>query len=135
MFTIPVIVFISLALVGLADTLYIVKHTRKDNPLICPIGFECNEVVNSNYATFLGFKNDIIGVLFYIGMLFGGLALIFLPDYYALLTSLFKIATFGAALFSLYLTYIQAFKLKNFCLYCLFSAGSSIGLFITAFYL
>lgn len=132
---ISLIIFISLAFFGLIDALYIVKHTKKDEPLICPIGFECNDVVNSKYSTFFGVKNDLLGVFFYIGIVSYGIALSLLPEVFSGLINLVKLGTAGAATFSIYLTCIQAFKLKNFCLYCLFSAGFSVGIFVTSLYL
>lgn len=132
---ITLIIFISLAFFGLLDALYIMKHTKKEETLICPIGFECNAVVNSKYATFLGMRNDVLGVLYYVTILVFGVSLYLLPELLTQLINLVKLGTAGAAAFSLYLTYIQAFKLKNFCLYCLFSAGFSIGIFVTALYL
>lgn len=135
MLTIALTIYIILAFLGLLDTIYISKKTRNNKTLICPLGFKCNEVVNSKWNSVFGISNDVSGLVFYQGVLLIAVSAIFFPSYNYYLYGILKFASIGAALFSIYLTYIQVVKIKNYCLYCLISASISILMFVTSLYL
>lgn len=120
-----ILVPIILSLAGLILALYI--YTTKRNTakaLVCPIGGHCDSVVNSKYSKFLGIPVEILGSFYY------GLVIIFYTIYFfhPVIFSdgvLFFATSFSvmAFLFSVYLVLIQAFAIKNWCTWCLFSAG------------
>lgn len=113
-----------LALIGLADALYLlVKKVRKEK-LVCFLGEDCDKVVKSKYGFFFGIPNEAFGVGFYL-LVLGSFALSLLGvdalGGFALLL-LVLAAAIAASLASLYLMAIQAFVLKEWCEWCLLSA-------------
>jgi uncharacterized membrane protein len=105
--------------------LYIYTTKRNSQKvLVCPIGGHCDSVVNSKYSKFLGVSVELMGALYY------GLIIVFYGVYFFFPniftdTVLFFFTSFSviAFLFSVYLVLIQAFVIKNWCTWCLFSAG------------
>lgn len=127
--------FILFGLLGLAASLYIFVKKRKKQPLVCHIDHGgCNVVVNSKYSRMFGIPNEVIGILYYGGVVaLGILALAgvrLLSDPFFLLS--FLVVAAGSVLFSLMLIFVQAFLLKSWCEYCLVSAVSSIAIFLLA---
>src|SRR3989344_1793799 len=127
-------IFIAFAAVGglgVAVNIYYTK--RRNKQLICPIGSDCNAVINSQYAKFLGIPLEYCGMFYYAIILISYLFLIFIPHIFSNnLSSALIILTAGAFLFSLYLLFVQAFILKKWCIWCLLSAMLSIGIFIVS---
>lgn len=119
------------AFVGIIITLTIYKDKHKKQPLVCPFGADCHSVVTSDFSTFFGIGLELYGAMYYGLIALTYIALILFP---ALVTpwTMFIItgATIGAFLFSLYLTFVQAFYLKSWCSWCLMSAGVSTVIFI-----
>ena len=117
------ILVIALASCGFTLALYI--HTTKKTPgaLVCPLEGSCEHVVQSDYSTICGVPVDVLGMIYYfcIGLLYTLFA--FAP---AILPSFMSYAVIGISitsfLFSVYLTCVQAFALKHWCTWCLFSA-------------
>ena len=111
-----------LAVVGFAISWQINRKKSSKEKLVCVIGKDCDKVVHSRYASTIGIDNQILGMAYYAfvaifaAALIGGLVW---PDTILLL---FKLASAGAAIFSLYLVFIQAFILKEWCEWCLASA-------------
>jgi uncharacterized membrane protein len=119
------------ALIGLVITINIYKDKHKQKPLVCPFNADCHEVVTSEFSTFLGIGLELYGTMYYGVVMITYIILFLFP---ALVTPwvMFFItgATIGAFLFSLYLTFVQAFYLKSWCSWCLMSAGVSTAIFI-----
>lgn len=115
----------------LASYVYI-KKNRKEN-LVCPLDGKCDDVVNSKFSKFLGLPVEVMGMIYYIMIvLFYGY--FFLNPYGVsdILKFFVTGLTIGAFIFSIYLVFIQAFILKKWCTWCLFSAGFSTFIFVTA---
>ncbi len=121
------IIFVILVFLGIVDSIYLIYKNRPNKTLTCPLNSDCNAVLQSKWNKFLGVKNEIWGLLYYIGILslFGLLVYGFLEK-----EILFGAISFGV-LYSGFLTYVQIFKIKEYCLYCLFSAGINILLLLT----
>lgn len=121
-FSLAPIVF-ALAGCVLASYIYITKQNKK-KALVCPIGGHCTAVVNSKYSKFLGVPVELMGAGYYLLILsVYGVKLfnpLFFSDVFMFFVTAFSV---GAFFFSLYLVFIQAFTLKNWCTWCLFSAG------------
>jgi uncharacterized membrane protein len=121
------------SLAGLGVTFNIYYSKRFKEHLACPTGSDCNAVVNSKYAKFLGIPLEYMGMVYYSFILISYLGFIFAP---AIKTTLwFPLAilmTFSAFIFSIYLLVIQAFILKKWCIWCLLSAALSIGIFLAS---
>jgi uncharacterized membrane protein len=116
-----------LALVGIADSVYLtVSHYTKE-PVPCSILEGCETVLTSSYAEIGGVPNAAFGAAAY----FAAFSLAVLAAYGNRLTwTLFGAQAFLMAAVSFYLIYVQAFVIKAFCQFCLVSAATSIGLFL-----
>lgn len=107
------------ALVGLADAIYLTVEHLAGRSVRCTIVHGCSEVLSSPYATVRGVPLALIGAVAYFTVF-----------------SLATLAAFGykctekvlmalvALMFltSLWLIYLQAFVIKAFCQFCLLSA-------------
>jgi uncharacterized membrane protein len=118
-----------LALVGLADAVYLTVEHLTGASMQCSITHGCAEVLGSKFATVGGFPLASLGALAYFTVF-----------------SLATLAAFGYAgarrlvaplvvvmfLFTLWLLYLQAFVIHAFCQYCLLSATTTTLLTIVA---
>jgi len=121
------------ALGGLGVTTYIYYAKRYLNHLACPAGSDCNVVVNSRYSKFLGIPLEYLGTLYYLIIVVSYTLLLFVPSFGTeFLISSLAILTAFAFFFSLYLLFIQAFILRQWCIWCLLSAALSILIFIVS---
>lgn len=131
------------ALAGLWITLRIHREKFSKKPMVCPLNGNCEVVVNSEFSTFFGISLELYGAAYYAFIALSYITLLAflpaqLPDLFNFFLTGFSISGF---LFSLYLTFIQAFYIKSWCTWCLFSAGLSTlifvfttaGLFVTNF--
>lgn len=124
-----------LGLVGFFVAMHIYKEKRADRPLICPIKFDCQSVVHSDYSKFLGVPVEVFGMIYYslIFILYGVLAFLGfnLPQ---IITLSLAIISLSAFLFSIYLILVQVFILKKFCSWCIVSAIVSSLIFLLTIY-
>jgi uncharacterized membrane protein len=115
------------ALVGLADSIYLTIHHYTAEPVPCGEAFDCEMVLTSSWAEIGGIPLAAFGAAAY-----------FVAFALALLTAfgdrrmwrLFGVLTMLMAAFSLWLIYVQAFRIHAFCQFCLISAGTTFTLFI-----
>ncbi|MDO8470777.1 MAG: vitamin K epoxide reductase family protein [bacterium] len=125
------ILLFTLSLFGFGVSFYIFFKKKRGEKLVCLIGEDCNKVVNSSYNSMFGFPNEILGMGYYALVAFGAMLLqsgVSMIGPFPL--RLLSLATSGtAALFSLYLIYIQAFVLKEWCEYCVATALTSCAIF------
>jgi uncharacterized membrane protein len=108
-----------LALVGLADALYLTIEHLTGQSVRCTIISGCSAVLASQYAVIAGIPLAAIGAAAYF-MVFS-LAILTLFNYQwagkvmrAMVITMFAI--------SVWLMYLQAFVIREFCQYCLLSA-------------
>lgn len=122
-------------LAGLCVAGYVLIKKKTAQPMVCPLNGECDMVTSSKYSKFFGIAVEKLGVLYY-GLIVVVYALHNLIPWLLSDTVLFLMTgvTIGAFIFSLYLIFIQAFVLKKWCTWCLFSAGFSTFIFITAMF-
>lgn len=119
------------AIIGLSITLNIYKKKREKTPLVCPFGADCHVVITGDFSKFLGIGLEIYGMAYYASIAIVYLSFMVFPDLVTN-TTVFLVtgATIGGFLFSLYLTFVQAFLIKSWCSWCLMSAGVSTSIFI-----
>lgn len=115
------------ALIGLADSIYLTIHHYTGEAVPCSIVEGCEQVLTSSYAEIAGIPLGIFGAAAY----FVAFALAILTTFGN--RGMWKI--FGAqvilmALFTVWLIYLQAFVIGSFCQFCLLSAGTTITLLI-----
>ena len=124
-----------LAILGLLDSWYIFYKKQKNEKLVCFVGQDCNEVVNSKYSHIYGVPNEILGIIFYLSVLglTGFVALGTTELHGVSLMAVIHFLAFFALVSSIFLTAIQAFVLKAWCEYCLVAMIANFGIFVLAF--
>ena len=106
-------IFLAVALVGLAVSIYLAYAYVIAHKVAC-IGGGCEIVAASPYSRIFGIPQPIMGILFYLAVIFSTLhhrAKAFLP----FLTAV------GAA-YSIYLTWVEVSILHAICMWCMISA-------------
>lgn len=117
------------ALIGIADAVYLTIHHLQNEMVPCSIVSGCETVLTSRYAEFYGIPLAAFGLAAYVV----AFLLIILAFFrFRRLWLAFGLQVFLMAVFSLWLIYLQAFVIKAFCQYCLLSAGVTFTLLIIA---
>ncbi len=120
-----------LGLCGLWVARHIYKSKRANKPLVCPIRFDCNTVVNSDYSKFFGIPLEVLGMIYYGVVALSYFLLVVMSMSLSVTLSMVLAGISGGAfLFSLYLIGVQVFILKKGCSWCFVSAFISILIFI-----
>lgn len=129
-------IIIFLAFTGFLIAFYIRHHKKNSKEvLVCPLRANCDTVIHSGYSKFLGIPVEILGVFYYgLVALSYGLFMIFPETAASLWVLLIYLASISAFIFSMYLTLVQAFALKNWCTWCLISAAISVSIFLISAY-
>jgi uncharacterized membrane protein len=105
-----------IAAATLAIGVFLTWERHQGGSVPCPVaGGGCTTVQNSRYATFAGVPVAVLGIL-------GSLALLAttLSRRGEAVLVAFAITAIGAA-FSLYLTWLEAYRIDAYCIYCLTS--------------
>ena len=119
---------------GLSIAHLIHRKRRYSHQLICPIGADCDPVIYSKYARLFRVPLETIGAIYYTIIVLTYAAFQALPDLHSPGAALVLLElTTVALLFSIYLTCIQAFVLKQWCTWCLFSATICFVIFLVEF--
>ncbi len=116
-----------LSLLGLADALYLTVEHVTGQSVKCTIISGCSEVLSSPYAVVAGIPLAAIGAAAYFSVF--SLATLAAFGYRAAGTLLTPLIT---AMFfvSIWLIYLQAFVIREFCQYCLLSAAITTALLV-----
>lgn len=114
------------ALVGVADSVYLTVHHFTAEPVPCSIVEGCETVLTSPYAEIApGVPLAALGALAY----FVAFALAILAAYGNRMTwMLFGIQVVMMSLATLWLIYLQAYVIGAFCQFCLLSAATTLTL-------
>jgi uncharacterized membrane protein len=128
------LIIVIAALGGFFISFYIFRKKRAAGEhLVCPIGSNCDDVVHSQYSVFLGMPVEILGLIYYAVVAICYTAFMFVPIavpmYFVFGVFVVSLAAF---LFSLYLTFIQLFNLRQICTWCLISASLCTVIFALA---
>jgi len=126
------IAIIILAVAGLALSLYIKKHKHTEKGMVCPMGSNCESLVNGRFSRFFGVPVETLGLMYYGLVVLFYLATLFrsVPDLLTLIGLLLTGFAFG---FTLYLTAVQLFVVKKWCTLCLASGALSFLIVVIAF--
>jgi uncharacterized membrane protein len=109
-----------LSLLGLADAVYLTVGHITGETVRCTITGGCSEVLSSPYAVVGGVPLAMVGAAAY----FSVFSLATLAAFgYRIAGVLLMPLVAVMFLMSLWLVYLQAFVIRHFCQYCLFSAG------------
>lgn len=118
------------AFLGFIDASFLTaEHYLKMVPP-CFIVQGCDTVTTSSYSKIAGVPVAVLGALYYVSVLILGMYYVDKKKVLAL-KALHGITTIGLIM-SLWFIYAQAFIIKAWCMYCLFSAATSITLFVLA---
>ena len=121
------VVMACVALVGLADSLYLTVQHVTGESVRCTIVSGCSEVLSSSYASVNGIPLALIGAIAY----FTVFSLATLAAFgYPFVEKLLPILIGLMFLITLWLIYLQAFVIGQFCQFCLLSALVTIVLSI-----
>jgi uncharacterized membrane protein len=116
-----------LSLLGLADALYLTVEHVTGQSVKCTIISGCSEVLSSPYAVVAGVPLALIGAVAYFSVFSLATLAAFGYRFAATLLTPLVVAMF---LVSLWLIYLQAFVIREFCQYCLLSAAITSSLLI-----
>lgn len=109
-----------LSLFGLADAIYLTIGHVTGQTVRCTIVAGCSEVLSSPYAIVAGMPLAMVGAAAY----FSVFSLATLAAFgYRVAATLLKLLVVLMVAVSIWLTYLQAFVIRQFCQYCLFSAA------------
>lgn len=127
------IYLIALAMVGLSISLYIYFSKSTNTPLVCPIGHGCEDVISSKYGKTFGVENTLLGIPYYLAVIAYGTGIILNRNIFKEAIVHYFLVGISACsvLFSAYLTGVQAFVLKKWCVYCLVSSTVALLIFLT----
>lgn len=118
------VVLIACAGAGLLIAFYIHRKKRLHEPLTCPIGHPCDPVIHSRYSRFLDMPVELLGVIYYTIVVVAYIFFLTTPALAQPFLSQTLLTLSGIAfLFSLYLTAVQTFILREWCTWCLISAA------------
>jgi uncharacterized membrane protein len=116
-----------IALLGLADAVYLTIHHFTGEAVPCNLVTGCETVLSSQYAEMFGIPTAAFGAAAY----FLAFSLAILAAYgNRAMWSLFGALVVVMAIFTAYLIYLQGFVIEAFCQFCLISAATTLTLFI-----
>lgn len=122
----------ALSVLGIVVSGYsLLHHSSFVSGAFCTINstFNCDIVNKGPFSEVGGVPVALIGVLGYVFLLVAAMLYAKRPQDRALLAFLL-LASAGGFAFSLYLTYLEAFVLKAWCLLCLTSQASILGVLV-----
>lgn len=127
------LVFIGL---GVVNTAYLYwqlwQYKQYGREMFCLIGGDCGEVVGSKYGKTLGIENEILGLLYYFGILVLLVMSLWFPSF-SIVRLIMVIASVMAAAFSTYLLILQQFILHKYCSWCLFAIAINYVLLVLSY--
>ena len=119
--------FLVIALLGFLDAIWLTTKYYIGT-IDCSIIAGCQDVLSSKYSDIIGIPVALLGVVYYLFIIFNSLA-------YIKHQSKFSVFVLGVLpsvgfLFSIWLVYLQLAVINAICIYCMGSALSSTLLFI-----
>ena len=115
------------ALVGLADSIYLTVHHFTAEPVPCSLIEGCEQVLTSPYAEIAGVPLAAFGAAAYFVAFSLALLAVYGND---LMWKLFGLQTIVMAAVTAWLIYVQAALIGAFCQFCLLSAATTFTLYV-----
>ena len=110
-------------LIGALVSAYMAYVEITANPAVCGVIGDCNAVQQSEYASLMGIPIGVIGVVGYLMMFFINIGINRVPlKYRSQLLFILKLLVGGAAVFTIYLTFLEPFVIGAVCAWCLLSS-------------
>jgi len=114
--------YLVLALLGFCNAGYLWWQQRKPKPLICPLDHDCSVVTQSRWSHLFYVRNEVLGLAFFGTVVLSLVVAVANPVLYPVILQYLFYACIGAAVFSLFLVYVQVSIIKDYCFYCMLSA-------------
>ena len=134
--------FLPVSFLGFLDASYLTVKHFVGTPLPCSVLHGCEEVTTSQYSVIGGIPVALLGAVYYLAIFIlilsvlrrnmfssSGAENVALANEDKLLNLTVRLTVIGL-LASLWFIYLQLFVIKAICLYCMFSAFTSITLFV-----
>jgi uncharacterized membrane protein len=121
---------LTLNVLGIIITGYMMISHYMKKQLVCFLGDACNDVAKSKWSTIFYVRNEFLGFVFYNFLLIALIALKFYSFNFSWFSLILLIGVLIGTVYSLFLTAIQFFVLKKYCFYCLTLAMINIFIFI-----
>lgn len=128
------LIVVFLALGGFSLAFYIYRNKKANKQIACPMDGHCDIVIQSEYSRFFAIPVELLGLLYYAAIALSYIFFIMFPNSisaFSIFTVL--VLSFASVLFSAYLTFIQAFNIKQWCTWCLISASLCAAIFAFSF--
>src|SRR3989344_6807571 len=121
------------AIAGFGLAAYIYRAKKRAKPLVCPLRSDCEAVIYSDFSRLLGIPLEMLGMLYYGLIIVSYAVFAYYPVWKTpLATFALLVLTTVAFLFSIYLTLVQIFAIRQWCAWCLTSAGFCAIIFVSA---
>ncbi|MFA6018416.1 MAG: vitamin K epoxide reductase family protein [Patescibacteria group bacterium] len=121
---------LAVSTLGFIDATYLTVQHYADIGLPCTITYGCETVTNSSFSMMFGIPVALLGVCFYVSILFlSYAALEFKQKKLLKVVSLLSIFGF---VFSLWFVFVQFFIVHAICQYCMLSALTSTTIFVAS---
>lgn len=128
------LIVIILAFGGFSLAFYIYRNKKANKQISCPMDGRCDIVLHSDYSRFFGIPVEFLGVFYYAVIFLSYIFFVAFPNLISPFSIFIILAlSFASVLFSAYLTFIQAFNIKQWCTWCLISASICVAIFIFSF--
>ena len=134
--------FLPVSFLGFLDASYLTVKHFVGTPLPCSVLHGCEEVTTSQYSVIGGIPVALLGAVYYLAIFIlilsvlrrnmfssSGVENVAEENEDKLLNITVRLTVIGL-LASLWFIYLQLFVIKAICLYCMFSAFTSITLFV-----
>ncbi len=117
------------SLLGLAVTAFLAYEYNQSGSIVCPItGTGCDTVRSSDFSKFLGIDLPYLGLVFYVVM--ASLSIWLTQNYDRRINLSRLLVGFSGVAFGVYLTFLEAFIIKAYCIWCIASFIVSIIIFL-----
>lgn len=103
---------------------YIAYTLHHHGQLACPLGPNCNEVLEGKYGALLGINNATLGLFYYLSVFLVTIFAIPVP------ATIILLVTGAAAAMALTLISLQLFVLRKWCDFCMGSNVITLAIFI-----
>jgi uncharacterized membrane protein len=120
----PFSLLFTLAAIGVAETVYLIRKREASEQPFCPVGDSCHVVLTSPYNTIFYIPNDVLGLMLYVvvSVITAFLVIGVAPQ--LLWGSLLTVLVAAASLVSALFTYLQWRVIRAWCFWCLMSAAT-----------
>ncbi len=112
----------TLSSIGISETVYLIRKRIASEKPVCPIGDNCEIVLESKYNKIFIIPNDVLGLLTYIVISLIAVFLVIEIEPVFLWIFIIKILIGIASIISLLFTYLQWRVIRAWCFWCLMSA-------------